>query len=1014
MKVHAILQAAAWLLAGSLLGGPLAAQAPKTPAPRPIGWKDVSNWRGLPPFGGVQLSADGRWLSYALLSATDGDGELIIRSTRDTVQYKNGIGATGFPQLLFSENGRWAAFKVFPNKKEKKAPRPTPDKLVLLNLETGKKTEFEQAGSFDFNGPAATHLAVLTAPPAAAGPPTPGSEPGPQGRDLLLVELATGRVQNIGNVSEMAFNKKGNWLALSIEARDKAGNGLHLRNMATGLTQVLDSDKATYRSLNWTDAGDGLALLKGTKDDKFKNDRYGLLGVRNLAAATPELVAYNPKTDSTRFPAGMTISPNRRPYWSDDLTRLFMGLHRLEPVKKEPAKPASAAARRDSARADSLKAIPKVSDTERLARIRADTSIRTLDELQKALARLKTDSARVARQGGSVPALMPVADKDDKPNVRIWNWQDTRLQSRQQVTERQDKNFSFLAMYDVSTKTFKQLADSSLRELNPVPKQRYAIAVNEAPYELDQSLDGQSYADVVVIDLKTGERRRVFEKLYLPGFGSAPMPSPDGSRFLYYKDGHYFSYDILTASSRNLTETAPTSFVNTEDDHHVSKPPTPPVGWSSDGRYVLVRDLWDVWKLDATGKDAPLNLTRNGRAGKIRYQNRYRFDPNEKGIDLSKPLFFRTYGERTKKSGLVRIDADKRGPVPGGHVLLWEDASIGNLMKARNAEVFVFSREDFMKPTEYFLSTSPALTNARQMTRNTPDFEKYAWSAGVRLVDYVSDKGDSLQGALFLPAGYEAGKKYPTVVYYYEKLSQTLHSFVNPGFSGTGWNPAVYTSNGYAVFIPDIVYRYNDPGMSAVWCVLPAVKAALKTGVIDEARMGIHGHSWGGYQTSFLITQTKMFKAAAAGAPLTDMISMYNLIYKNSGGGNMAIFEASQGRLGAPWDNWEAYYRNSPLHHVRQVQTPLLMLHNDADGAVDFTQGIEYYMALRRLKKPVVLVEYPGENHGLARLPNRRDYAVRMMEFFDHFLKGKPAPAWWQKGIDRLGMEDHLSERAVE
>ncbi len=133
-------------------------------------------------------------------------------------------------------------------------------------------------------------------------------------------------------------------------------------------------------------------------------------------------------------------------------------------------------------------------------------------------------------------------------------------------------------------------------------------------------------------------------------------------------------------------------------------------------------------------------------------------------------------------------------------------------------------------------------------------------------MNYVSDKGDSLQGALFLPAGYEEGKKYPTIVYYYEKLSQILHFYNRPDYSRTGWNPTMYTSNGYAVFIPDIVYRVNDPGMSAVWCVIPGVKAAIQTGVIDEQHIGIHGHSWGGYQTAFLITQTDMFRAAAAGA----------------------------------------------------------------------------------------------------------------------------------------------------
>ena len=250
------------------------------------------------------------------------------------------------------------------------------------------------------------------------------------------------------------------------------------------------------------------------------------------------------------------------------------------------------------------------------------------------------------------------------------------------------------------------------------------------------------------------------------------------------------------------------------------------------------------------------------------------------------------------------------------------------------------------------------------------------WSAGVRLVNYVSDKGDSLQGALFLPAGYEQGKKYPTIVYYYERLSQTLHSYARPDYSRTGWNPTMYTSNGYAVFIPDLVYKLNDPGMSAVWCVIPGVKAAIQTGVIDEQHIGIHGHSWGGYQTAFLVTQTDMFRAAAAGAPLTDMISMYDMVYLECGVGDMAILSRRRrgGSQTGPWDNWDAYRRNSPVYHVKDVKTPLLILHNDKDGAVDFEQGIEYYNALRRLKKPVTMITYRGENHGLAKRENMRDY----------------------------------------
>jgi dipeptidyl aminopeptidase/acylaminoacyl peptidase len=965
----------------------LAALAQDKPKP-PLTWKDVAAWKAIPAFGGTQLSSDGAWFAY-VLNPNEGDAELILRKTSDTTKIKYPIGSSTFFSMNFSDDAKWFAFKVYPKDKDKKAAakpggKPIPEKVFLINLSNKKKTEFERVRSFAFNGEKSSVLALQLTP--ATTPSGPNAD-GPKGSDLLLYDLASGKTQNIGNISEYSFNKQGDWLALTVDAAEKAGNGLWLRNMNTNVVMILDNDKASYKSLNWTEKGDGLALLKGIKDEKYKTELNSVIGVKNFSTM-PELSIYEPKKDSVTFPKGMTISANRTPYWSEDLGRLFFGITKTELAKKETPK---AEAKKDSTK--------KETDAEKLAKIKADTSIKTIEDLTKAIAKVKTDSTKKV-------GATPDADKE-KPDMTIWHWQDKRLQSRQQVQETQDKNFSFVSNYDVSSKKFLQLTDSTLKNLSIAPKQLYGIGQDITNYELDNNLDGQSYSDIYIVDLKSGKRSKVIEKHYIPDFYANPSPSPDGTKFLYWKDGNWIVFDLNSQTSRNISDKSGTSFVDIEDDHNVRKPPYPVIGWTNDSRQVLVSDGWDIWQLSADGSTTPKNLTKNGKTEQIRYQNRYVLDPEEKGIDLAKTQYFKTYGEWTKKSGFVALENGQ------AKSLLWEDTSVGSLSKAKNANAFVYSRQTFKTSPEYYLTTSTSLENGQKITQNTPSFDKYAWSPSVRLIDYKSDKVDKLQGALFLPAGYEAGKKYPTIVYYYEKLSQTLHSFANPGYSGTGWNPSVYTSNGYAVFIPDIVYKLNDPGMSAVWCVLPGVKAAIKTGVIDETKIGIHGHSWGGYQTSFLITQTNMFKAAAAGAPLTDMISMYNLIYKNSGSSNGAIFEASQGRLLPPWENWEAYNRNSPLYHVKKVNTPLLMLHNDADGAVDFTQGIEYYSALRRLKKPVVLIQYKGENHGLAKLPNRKDYAVRMMEFFDYHLKGKPAPDWLEKGIDRLTLDEHLDKRTM-
>jgi dipeptidyl aminopeptidase/acylaminoacyl peptidase len=555
--------------------------------------------------------------------------------------------------------------------------------------------------------------------------------------------------------------------------------------------------------------------------------------------------------------------------------------------------------------------------------------------------------------------------------------------------------------YRFGENRFLRLADETLREVEVAPKGRWAVGFDDRATRRSRYLDGLGHRDVYVIDVPTGRR-----ELALKGLRNYMGASPDGTRFLYHSEGHFFAYDMASRTSRCLSKTAATSFINTEDDHNVDRPPTRPIGWAKDSRAVLVSDNWDIWKLGVT-EEAAVNLTVDGKKRGIRYLQREVLDRREKGIDLAAPIYFQALEEWTKKGGYVRID-----PKGGTTRLLWGDAAFGGLVKAKDAEVYAFTRETGSEYPDYHV-TDAGFGTSRQLTTANPQQQQFRWSSGSLLVDYKSTKGDQLQGALLLPAGYEKGKKYPTVVYIYERLSRMKNRYPQP--RGWGFSPAVYTSNGYAVLLPDIKYRVNDPGMSAVWCVLPALDAAVATGVVDKEKVGLHGHSWGGYQTAFLITQTPRFKAAVAGAPLTNLVSMYSSIYWNVGIPNQPIFESSQGRFTAGYtDLLEAYLRNSPVIHAKNVKTPLMLLHNDKDGAVDFNQGIEYFNTLRRLNKPVVMLQYKGENHGLAKPANQKDYSIRMREFFDHHLLGKAAPGWLEKGVPHLKMDEHLKERARE
>jgi dienelactone hydrolase len=942
-------------------------------ARRPIAMADVFAWRSL---HGSALSPDGKWFAYRT-GPTKGEGDVIVRQTKGDKEYKFAAGETsvvGGP-LTFSHDSKWLAFTISsprPAAGTTAPKQPGGTKVDLVNLASGAKVEFEGVRRFSFSGEAATYLALhqaLVSSVAVVTPaPGPGPRPGPLGAvvpqrsggaNLVLHELASGNDLTLGNVSEFAFDKTGQWLALAIDTSDQFGNGVQLRNMASAALRVLDSGKAVYQGLAWTEKGDGLALLKGVEDKVHQGKLYSVLGFTNFGSTPPQKVVFDPHSDPA-FPKQMTVSPNRPPSWTEDLGGILFGIHKLK--KKQEKVAAKEEAKKTVAGPAAGKEGPKRGD-----------------------------------KGGAAAG----SPAKEKPDLVVWHWADDRLQSQQQVQAAQDKSFSYLAIYRPAQKKFLRLATDSLRQVTVSPQQRWAIGLDTKSYQLMSTLDGRSYRDVFVIDLQTGDRKQALTKNRW--FSGA---SPDGSHFLYFDDGHFFTYEMASGKTYNITADTPASFVNAEDDHNVAKPPTRAMGWSKDGAFVLLSDNWDVWKVPVHGGPG-INLTEDGKKESIRYRLRIALDPKEKGIDLSAPIYFSMQSEWTKKAGIGRVDPGK----PGVTRLLWDDAEFGALQKARHGDVFVYTRETHKDYPDYYV-TDASLQGGRKITTGAPHQDQFLWSGGARLIDYTSAKGDRLQGALFLPANYEKGKSYPTIVYIYERLSSGLHRYQAPAASG--FNKTVYTSNGYAVLMPDIKYQVNDPGRSAVWCVLPALEAAVATGVVDRNRVGLHGHSWGGYQTAFLITQTDAFKAAVAGAPLTNLVSMYSSIYWNTGSANQPIFESSQGRFtGAYWEYLDAYVRNSPVYHAKNVKTPLLLLHNDKDGAVDWNQGIEYFNTLRRLRKPVVLLQYKGENHGLAKPANRKDYTVRMQEFFDHYLRDRPAPRWLKEGVPHLQLDEHLTERPL-
>lgn len=931
---------------------------------------DLANWKSI---RATAWSLDGRIFAYQL-APNEGDAELVVKVVADGKETRFPIGELpgfgggfggppGASSLIVSGDGKWVTFLKYPLAKDakrlRKERKPIQSSAVIVDVASGKTREFERVRRFAYDGEKPTIVALhrygdtpAPTPPAAGA--TPAAAPAASSAaDLLIVQLFGTQVTHVGDVNEFAFDDNGDYLAYTVETRDRFGDGVHLRHAKTEVTKVLDSERAVYRRLTWADSGASLAVLRGIPDSAAADTNYSIVAWRDVAQAP---VTYTP-SEASGLPAGMRLSGERAPRWAWDRTAVYLGIaeRRVTPPNEKPS----------------------------------------------------PDVKAIAGAPGAIGGPGGAGARDDEalPTLIIWHGKDSRLQAQQQVEESRDKAFNYLAAFRVAEQKLVRLSNDSLRDVTLTARDRFAYGYDVREYERMGNIDGRRYRDVYAIDPRTGAARLLAKKSLGVGFfGGGMVSSPDGNRLLYWSDGNYNVYDLAAGTSKNITAGAPVSFINKEDDHNVDRPPTPIVGWSKDGASVLLSDNWDVWKVPVAG-GAAVNLTMNGRAQGTRYQRRIQIDPKERGIDVTKPLHFAIYGERTKKSGVARIDPAK----PGAVTLLFEDAQYF-ASRARDADVWFFTRQTFNEYPDYWTSDG-TFKNARRLTEVGAQQKDIAWSSGSRLIDYVSDKGDSLQGALYLPANYQPGKKYPTVVYIYEKLSQGLHAYAVPNET-RAFNPSVYTSRGYAVLMPDIVYRVNDPGMSAVWCVVPAVKAAIATGIVDPANVGLHGHSWGGYQTAFLVTQTNIFKSAIAGAALTDMVSMYSSVYWNTGSANQPIFESSQGRFTGNFiDNYDAYIRNSPAFHAKNVQTPLMLLHNERDGAVDFNQGITYYNTLRGLGKDVLLLQYVGENHGLAQPENQKDYTVRMKEYFDTYLMGAQAPEWLKNGIPRLKMQEHLKSR---
>jgi len=952
----------------------LAQNGPK----RPLNHRDYDGWHTLQ---NQVLSRDGKFLAYSLFPE-DGDGELVVRNLATGKELREPCGsappasensgeepsegpvAVRGIRIVFTHDSAFLVASSFPPKaetekarKERKRPDEMPrNGMIVVSLATMNAARAADVASFQTAELGDSFVAYLRGPkPAAGGASTENDgDQDFQGRggaaanrarrskfgsDLVLRDLRSAQERTFADVVEFSMAKDSKTLLYAVASKTEQTNGVYaVAPGSDAAPAALLSGKGQYTKLTWDLAEHHLAFLSD-RDDRIDAQSSKPAKYKaylwDRSGAPVEIVS----TATAGFHSGYGILDRGAMDFSRDGSRLFLSCAPIEAIaglEKEPS-----------------------------------------------------------------PAV-PVPS-DEKVQADLWSWKDDLVQPMQKVRAAQERSRSYRAVYSLADKKFVQISDPSMAAVFPSDDGRLALGTDDRAYRHMVDYDG-NYNDVYVVDTATGARHLALKQYRgavggggrgggRGGNGGAQL-SPDGSHLLAFRDKQWWSYNVADGKTTSLTSQLGVAVHNEDDDHPDEAPSYGAGGWTKDGKWALVYDRYDIWAVSPNG--APARKLTDGRAAGIQFRVT-RLDADapdeERGIDASKPLLLRAENLETRDSGFYSMSSFNEQP----RKLLIGPKNYQVVGKAQDADVLMVTATTFHDEPDIHITDSSFRT-LKKATEANPQQKQILWGSG-ELIHYRNADGVLLEAALYKPENFDPSKKYPMMIYLYERLSQNVNTFVRPA-PGHSINITYYVSNGYLVLTPDIVYTTGHPGQSALKCVLPAIQAVVDKGFVNREAIGIQGHSWGGYQTAYMLTQTNVFRAAEAGAPVANMISAYDGIRWGTGLPRQFQYEKTQSRIGGTiWEYPLRFIENSPIFMVDRVTTPLLILQNDADDAVPWYQGLELFLAMRRLGKEVYLFDYNGEPHHINRRPNQKDYTVRLQQYFDHFLKGAPEPEWMQKGI---------------
>ena len=955
---------------------------------RPLEHRDYDRWNTL---SGSKLSPDGNWVMYAVRDGKE-NSTLNFRHAKSNKEYSiaDGSGAR------FTDDSQFAIFRVLPNKellkklqKEKKKPEEMPkSQLRLLHLQSGRMTTIDNVTSFklprDDSGWVAFLLGKENTETTIKGSQSKISqtfEVTPEGlarpkRPALSGERKSKQTSSSaeGKVSNEPGQKKSPNRQASAASKPagkegkkekKSGSVLVLYNLETGVQQRFPN----VVSFEFSKSGNRLIFSTSAKDQPAADGVWAMDLKRGVVTQVLaglgdyRGLSIHDNGNEIAFLTNRDDYASKTPSWS---------LYHWRAGQKQAQEIASAEA----------KGIPQgwsVSSNGTPA--------------------FSEDGRRLFFSTAPKPA-QKTDDEDGEPKAKLdlWHWQDPQLQPQQLIRAEQERKRSYRALYDLKSKKIIQLATKKIPDISIDlrSKANVAVGASQEKYRKLMSWDIPGYQDTYLVDLNTGQSRSVIEKGRTGG-----RLSPDGKFVLWWDTGKraWFAKSTSLTDKENLPVeiSAGIEYELYNVLHDTPSDPRPygVAGWLDSDEAVLVYDRYDIWQLDPTGQAPPQCLTKGEGRDQTKRFRYVRLDPLQRSIDPLEPMVLSMFDETTKDSGYSRMTPASK---PALSQLLSLSENVTGLQKAEDSDAVLLTRSTFRRAPDLWYSNLDMKSISR-ISKINPQQSEYSWGTA-ELVHWDSVDGSALDGILYKPDDFDPTKKYPMLVYFYERNSDNLHRYYAPAAGRSIVNFSFYVSRGYLLFIPDIPYKTGFPGQSAADAILPGVQSLVKRGFVDKARIGMQGHSWGGYQTAFLVTQTDMFACAESGAPVSNMTSAYGGIRWSSGMSRMFQYEKTQSRIGATlWEDREKYILNSPVFHADKINTPLLILHNDEDGAVPWYQGIELFVALRRLEKPAWLLNYNGQPHWVMKPENRLDFARRMQQFFDHYLMDQPMPVWMSKGI---------------